>query len=372
MAVSEQITDAYRYLVEARAPEAAALAEAMRSSRVVGVLGEAEVGKSETIRQALGSPAVALLTLDLDGVAGGEQLAFRILKQIATAFLGAPAFSILSVGTLVPTSIEAKRVELSRLIGVDGLEEALREWPSGTFSLTDALSGIENLAVEHETIVWLDHVEAPVLTPRHPLDVDALLWSLRSMSQRQDRLRLVISARDAFQAEILGPERAFFEQGRWITVDNPQAPIWAEVGERFGLASVPTRELAALTGGHPATMLRALAVAADAGDGDGLRGRDIFRDLAATSYPLTARSVQHAQSLHRLGAQVLGQLALGLKPYAEAQRGSSAPQEIRRVLGRLRLAGLIRHDPGGWSVVDPLVGAVLGGRLEQAVVTDEP
>lgn len=370
MAVSERIGDAYRYLAEARAPEAESLAEAMRSSRVVGVLGEAEVGKTETIKQALRSPTAALLTLDLDGIAGDGQLAFLILKQIAAAFLGPPGFSVLSVGTLVPTSIEAERVQLSRLIGVDGLEEALRDWPSGTFSLPKALSAIENLAVERDTIVWLDHVESPALTPRHPLDVDALLWGLRSMSQRQERLRLVVSARGAFHTEILGPERAFFEQGRWIDLDNPPAPIWGQVGEHLGLPVGPTRELAALAGGHPATMLRGLAVAADAGPE--LAGREIFRDLAATSHPLAARSVQHARSLHRLGAQVLDQLARGLRPYAESQRGGSPPQEIRRVLGRLRLAGLIRHDPGGWSVVDPLVGAVLSGRLEQAVVADEP
>jgi hypothetical protein len=357
--MSELIVEAAQGLREARAPEAERLAEAIGAGRIVGVLGEAEVGKSALVEQALRSrPAgSALLKLDLDGASGKEQLAFLIAKQIASAFLGGPAFSVLSVGALVPASIERERVELSRLIGVDGLDEALREWPSGTYPLKRALAALEQLAGGRDTIVWIDHPEAPALTPRHPLDVDKLLWGLRATAQGNERLNLVISARDAFDTELLGRDRAFYEQGRWVEVDNPPPEVWSRVGERLEVDGTQIGELVELTHGHPATMLRALS--ASAGDGGKRRGDEVIRDLASGSSALAARASQHARSLHRLGSQVLLQVAMGRRPYATDQRGASPPQEIRKVLGRLHLAGLIRHDPGSWSVVDPLIGAVL-------------
>jgi hypothetical protein len=373
MALTELIIEAGQGLGEARAPEVERIAEALRTDRVLGVLGEAEVGKTEAIRQALRSrPAETnLLVLDLDGAAGKEQVAFLILKQIAAAFLGAPQFSILSVGTLVPASVQSERVELARLIGVDGLDEALREWPSGTFPLEKALAALDAYAREHESILWVDHLEAPALTPRHPLDVDGLLWGLRATAQQRERLSLILSARSAFDTELLGRDRAFYQQGRWLEIDNPTPPVWAEVGGRLEVDGDLTAELFELTRGHPGTMLRALPLAAGTPrQRDG--AAEIIRDLASSSFPLAARANQHARSLHRLGSQVLLQVAMGRRPYAAAQKGASPPQEIRKVLGRLHLAGLIRHDPGTWSVVDPLVGAVLRGEVHPAVAEDLP
>jgi hypothetical protein len=226
---------------------------------------------------------------------------------------------------------------------------------------------LESFAATRDTVVWVDHPEAPSLTPRHPLDVDRFLWGLREMLQRLERLSLVVSARDAFDSELLGRERAFYEQGRWLTIDNPAPPTWSQVGADLGAPSDLVRDLVGLTGGHPATMLRGLAAA----DSDSPRpASDIIVKLASTSIPLAARAVQHARSLHRLGGQVLIQVARGQRPYAAAQKGDSPPQEIRRVLGRLHLAGLIRHDPGSWSIVDPLVGAVLRGEVGPAAADD--
>jgi hypothetical protein len=372
VALIDLIIEAGQGLGEARAPEAGRIAEALQTNRILGILGEAEVGKTEVVRQALRSrPAGAnLLLLDLDGAAGKEQLAFLMLKQIAAAFLGAPQFSVLSVGTLVPASVESERVELARLIGVDGLDEALREWPSGTFPLEKALAAVDAFARERDTILWVDHVEAPALTPRHPLDVDGVLWGLRATAQRRERLSLILSARSAFDTGLLGRDRAFYQQGRWLEIDNPAPPVWAQVGERLEVDSDLTAELFGLTRGHPGTMLRALPLAAAT---PGQRAAaEIIRDLASNSFPLAARATQHARSLHRLGSQVLLQLAMGRRPYAADQKGASPAQEIRKVLGRLHLAGLIRHDPGTWSVVDPLVGAVLRGEVHPAVAEDLP
>ena len=219
-------------LSSARKPESGRIVDSLRTSRVVGILGEAEVGKTAVVEQALAPRAAAdeVLRIDLDAVTGEHQLAFQMVRQVAVAYLGAPAFSLLSVGVLVPASVESRRVELARVVGVDGLEEALRAWPSGTFRLDRGLRAVENFAAERDTVLWVDHAEASSLTPRHPFNVDDLLWELRAMLQQVGRLSLIISGRDEFEKELLGTRQAFYEQGRWLTLDNPAKATWLQVG----------------------------------------------------------------------------------------------------------------------------------------------
>jgi hypothetical protein len=100
------------------------------------------------------------------------------------------------------------------------------------------------------------------------------------------------------------------------------------------------------------------------------KGADqLLGEIASTSGDLGGRAFQHACTLHRLGGKILEQVALGRGPYAAAQRGDSPPQEIRKVLGRLQLAGLIRHD-SAWSIVNPLVGIHLRREVSTASAPD--
>ncbi len=352
----------------ARHEEAQQIADALQTNRVVGLLGEAEVGKTETLRQALGhsTPKLSILRLDLDGVAGEEHLAFQISREIARAVLSLAEFSTLKVGVLVPTSIEAKRIALADLLGVNGLDESLRDWPSGRYPLARALEALEKLAKGRDVFLWLDHLEAPGLTPRHPLDLDHLLWAIREMVQRLPDLNVVLSGRDAVEGRVLGREAAFHQQGRWLSLDNPGAEAWLTVGAGLEVPAATANDLAELTGGHPETMLLALLELTEEPKRD---ADDVLRYLASTAGALTARAMQHARSLHRLGGQILIQVASGLGPYAGAQRGESPPQEIRKVLGRLHLAGLIRHDEG-WSVVNPLIRIALRDGVHRANAPD--
>lgn len=370
MALIDEVPRARLGLELARLEEAGRITEAVQTSRIVGVLGEAEVGKTETIRQALGSstPVHPIVGLDLDGVAGEEHLAFLLARQIASAQLGAAEFSILKTGALIPSSIEAKRVGLAELLGIDGLEEALRDWPSGSYQLSRALEALERLmAQKKDTILWIDHLEAPGLTPRHPLDLDRVLWAIREMVQGQSDLGVVLSGREAVEGQILGSEAAFHQQGLWLSLDNPPPEVWREVATGMKVPGETAVRLAGLTGGHPETML--IALLSLVRGGSRRSAEDLLRDLASTSAALAARAMQHARTLHRLGGQVLIQVAMGQGPYAVSQRGKSPPQEIRRVLGRLRQAGLIRHDDG-WTVVNPLIGIVLRGEVPQAQAPD--
>jgi hypothetical protein len=369
MALTDEIPRARWALELARIGESERITEAVQMSRVVGVLGEAEVGKTETVRQTLGhsTPKLAVVGIDLDGAAGEEQLAFQIAREIARSYLGAAEFSTLKVGVLVPASIEAKRIELAEILGVDGLEESLRDWPSGRHELAAALAALERLSQRRETILWIDHLEAPGLTPRHPLDLDRLLWAVREMIQRLPGLSAVLSGRDAAEAQILGREAAFHQQGQWLTLDNPPPEAWQTVAAGLRVPAGYAGELAELTGGHPETML--LALLALTGGRSSTDSSEVLRQLASAAGSLVARAMQHARSLHRLGGQVLLQVAHGQGPYAAAQRGESPPQEIRKVLGRLQLAGLIRHDDG-WSVVNPLIGIALRSDLHRAIAPD--
>src|SRR4029077_2772515 len=349
----------------ARVGEAQRIAEAVAAHHVVGVLGEAEVGKTRTIGQALRLPndGPAMIYLDLDGAASDEHVGFLLAKQIARTVLGGTDFSLLSGGVLLPGRVQRGRLQVAELLGVEGLEEALREWPSGRYPSAKALGALQTLAERRDLMLWIDHVEAPRLPPRHPLKVDRLLWGVRELGQRESRLRVVISGREALRDEILGTSAAFHQQGQWLSLHAPAAGTWREVAGHLHVSAGVADELANLTGGHPTTMLLALHLI----EADGQRPprvEDILRELAVRDDGLAARAVQHARSLHRLGGQVLTQIALGQRPYAATQRGSATSQEISKVLNRLRLAGLLRHSDG-WEIVNPLLAIRLRGTVDE-------
>src|SRR4029077_12719676 len=100
----ERIQEAHAALAAARVGEAQRIAEAVAAHHVVGVLGEAEVGKTRTIGQALRLPndGPAMIYLDLDGAASDEHVGFLLAKQIARTVLGGTDFSLLSGGVLLP------------------------------------------------------------------------------------------------------------------------------------------------------------------------------------------------------------------------------------------------------------------------------
>ncbi len=368
MDLIEAIPWARGALASVRRPDAERIAQALNAHRVVGVLGEGEVGKTDTVAQALElrDGDASLVRLDLDAAASDAHVGFHLAKAVARAVAGESDFSLLSVGVLWPSRIEEKRLGLAELFGIRGLEEALRPWPSGSFSAAAGLRLVEALCRQRPVVLWIDHLESPSLTPRHPVKVQELLWGVREMAQREDAITLVLSGRKAFEKSVLGPKEAFHQQGTWLTVDNPAVPAWREVAELVQVWPGLAGALAELTGGHPATMLHALLHVRE--QRTRRRAQDphaVLQALAIRDDGLAGRAVQHARSLHRLGGQVLTQIALGEGPYGANQRGAAAPQEIRKVLERLRLAGLVRPD-APWTIVNPLLAIRLRGSLEVA------
>lgn len=340
-------------LAAARAVEAREIAAALRAHRVLGLLGEAEVGKTQTLRQALASADWRVLYLDLAWAASEEHLGFLLAREIAVALAPAGQLSALRGLGAAPPSAEKARTKLTEVLG-GGLQEAMRTWPSGRYRWAPALESLEALADQLEVLLWVDHLEAPRLTFRHPLKVGPLLWSLNELVERSS-LRLLVSGREAARADALGPRAAFHERGRWLTMRAPSADVWREVACLVDVGADTATELAALTGRHVRTMLLALTAVAEAEAEERKPGaEEVLRGLAAQDDGLASRAIEHARSLHRLGGQVLTQAALGQRPYANAQRGTTTTQDLSKALKRLRLAGLLRHERR-WTVVNPLI-----------------
>lgn len=357
----EGIPQAVAALAESRVGETQRIAMAVRENSVVGILGEAEVGKTQTIRQAL-DKGHNTIYLNLEQAADDGHVGFLLARQIARTVVGPVDFSLLRGGAMLPAQVELGRQRLAELLGIQGLNEALRSWPSGNFQSTAALEALATLATQLDLVLWIDHVEAPFLTPRHPLAVGPLLWGVRELSQRVSGLRVVLSAREALRSEILGPTAAFHQQGLWLSLKAPVAGAWQKVADRLDAPPGAAEQLTSLTEGHPATMLLALLSTADAGSRRALYPEDVLQEMAIRDDGLAIRAMQHARTLHRLGGQVLTQIALSQRPYAAAQRGSASTQEIRKILNRLRLAGLLRKSDG-WAVVNPLVAIRLRGTV---------
>jgi hypothetical protein len=203
------------------------------------------------------------------------------------------------------------------------------------------------------------------LTPRHPLQLQRLLWGLRELVQRGPSLRVVISARAALEDDLIGSRAPFHQQGTWVRMAPPAPAAWVGIAEELAAGNpMPLDEvavLARLAGGHPRTMLLALAHYRIAERWRRLSARALFDELALREGQSARRALDQARTLHRLGGQVLQQVARGERPYAAAQRGTASPQEIRKVLDRLRLAGLLSRNEG-WTVTDPLLTLHLGAQ----------
>jgi hypothetical protein len=98
-------------------------------------------------------------------------------------------------GALVPARLERTRIVLAEILGIDGLEESLREWPSGAYGPSPAFEALERFAMTREVLVWADHIESPRVTPRHPVDAGRILWGVRELHQRQTNVRILVSGR---------------------------------------------------------------------------------------------------------------------------------------------------------------------------------
>jgi hypothetical protein len=352
-------------LASVRSAEAREIRAAVELYQVLGIFGEAEVGKTQTIEQALAGGALRVLRLDLRWAASEEHAGFLLAGEMARALVPGLELARLAHGGRLPASVQQARTRLVQTLG-GGLQEAMRRWPSGRYGWPEALKSLQLLSRSEDVLLWVDHLEAPGLSFRHPLKLGSLLFSLRELAGQGRSLRLLLSGREAARVEVDGGSRSPFSGvGARLSIGPPSADAWRKVAELLQASGARAQELTALTDGHPRTML--LALQAIAREGCPAAAEELLSALAARDEGLALRAMEHARSLHRLGGQALTQAALGQRPYAGAQRGTTTTQDLSKALKRLRLAGLLRHEDR-WSVVNPL----LAMRLQAASPPQTP
>lgn len=354
-------------LDSARSPVRLHIRRVLATTNVVGLHGPSQVGKSTILRQALRDPASPWgdpLIVDLADAYSSGQLQWILLRGLARVIAGPSVFSQMTEldQSAWPSEVRSAALAVGRELG-DLTDMALdnRGAPAGLDnSLGEILEIVGRIARSRPLSLVVEHLEAPGLTPRHSVDVEELLWQVRAVAQRRRKLQVIMTARFPAVSLAAGPHSAFHRDGRWIALDAPDRTAWLHVAHRLGPEYVDGASSAIdLCAGHVPTML---ALLADDRGRTGSEMRAAFDEMVGERGPYVARCLEHARTLHRLGATLLTHIGADGRPYSAIPSGH--PKEVGRALQALALAGLIHQpEPRRWQVTDPVVARALRRRL---------
>jgi hypothetical protein len=349
---------------------------AVEQSALVVLEGGAETGKSILLRTLAIQQEGPLwvVHVDLDGAYSAERLAWLWWRANGRALAGGIAFShaVSLPESMWPASTRRALLGVDERLG-SAAAIALSESPPHdgvpmSHSLGDAIAATSRISQEKPVLLIIDHLEAPLLTPRHPVKLPQLLWQLRAAYQRNTNVRVVLGARRGMVESISSRDAAFFGDGRWVHATRPSVATWEfAIKLALGKRLPALAEIHDLTEGHVATMMDVITRSTNDPDESHAAAQQVtfrlaFDELVHAAGPLVARSIQHARTLDRLGGHILQALARGLGPY-EATPGESS-RDVQRAVNRLHLAGLVdRNEPRRWRVLNPVVATALrGGR----------
>jgi|GEM_PF-6525828 len=348
-------------LTTAREPAVSRIAETATEQSFTGLIGEADVGKTALFHAAL--PRLAedrtIITLDLDGAWSPNRLAWRWARELARAVIGSVALSHLAALSpeMWPASTRSALLRLPDALGRDvaGLAEA--EVPLRGVGKPDVLNApiraTHRLAAQQPLLLAIDHLEAPRAAGLNSPDIEAILWRLRSRGQYSRNLHVLVCARPPAQNIASGPDAAYRLDGRWLTLDPPSPEAFSyATGADINLCQLAH----ARTGGHPRATIELLQeILVD----PETRGLESLMDrLAERHSDLARRHMQHARSVHRLGAHLLLAIAQGLGPYTATKE--IAASEVAPAMTRLHLNGLVRRNGAReWAAADPRVAWAL-------------
>ncbi len=372
-------------LTAARDSEIVRIEEALRRFGMTGVHGEPEVGVTRLIAETIRASGQPSIRVDLDGATDEAYVAWVMARELAVAVIGRTNLSLMHAPIgLRPTSAIQDFIDLTEQVGKPIAELATGELPNPDIKVGAVLEALGRV-YEHAAappVLWIDHLQAPRLTPRHPLDVSELLWSVRALQQRIE-LPIILSGNRVATAIAHETQGAFHGDGVWLEIGRPDVETWIATSSALtddrSRPAVWVTEMAEMTRRHPSTMLLALALAFEglAGPTSSQRGDapprlerevgllsplEMWQFMLSLDDGHTGRSMQHARTLHRLGGHVLEQIAHGAGPYT-SRKGASI-QEIHRAVRRLHEAGLITQPAERqWEVTNPLVAARLRSNL---------
>jgi hypothetical protein len=350
-------------LSRARRDDVSRVSDALRSFGVTGVHGEPEVGVTSVVDDAIRRSDWACIRVDLDGVTSDGDVAALLARGLARLVVGDRELSLLSAPEIAPAHAQSAYVAFAERVGERVASLALAERPGADVSVDDVLTAIARTYQRAPVapILWIDHLQAPSLATRHPVDVDALLWNVRSFHQRTE-FPILVSGSRAVTSIAHGADGAFYGDGVWVTLARPATTSWWEVAAALPVPPSErwTTEMAHITHSHPGTMVLALALRDELPE-SGRTPLDLWQRMLALDDGLVGRAVQHARSLHRLGGAVLDRIAHGARPY-EGARTKAEQNDRNRAVRRLYEAGLITQpSPRRWEVTNPL----LAGRLRR-------
>ncbi len=351
-------------LSDARRSELERVDEGLRRFGITGVHGEPEVGTTSVVEAAIARSGQESIRVDLDGAASNVDVAGMLARGLARTVMGPLNLSLLSAPAIAPTEARRALVSFAEQVGQRLAAFAVADQPTDDVDVVDVLSALARVWGQGAAppILWIDHLQAPELTSRHPVDVNALLWNVRSL-QHEMELPTILSGSKAVTQVAYGRSGAFHGDGAWVTLYRPRTVEWLHVAEALGTSAPAAEwvgEMATITHRHPATMLLALALHADLPE----RSRtplDLWQLMLSLDDGYTDRARQHARSLHRLGGFVLDRIARGIGPYEGAQT-KTEKNDRNRAVNRLYDGGLITQPRARtWEVTNPL----LAGRLRR-------
>lgn len=351
-------------LTAARAPIAGEIADALRSDELVGVVGDAGVGKSTLVDHVLGQPGT--IKVDLNLAASYEQLAHQWALSIASKTMEATVIKELAYYEPEHWSLATHRelAVFAEDAGGDVAEHLTRpNRERRKLDHREMLSALVRATARvygtRDSVLLLDHLEAPGLSFRHPVDVAELLWQVRAITQYGDALRVVLVCRPPAVDLAVDSSSAFYGEGRWITVARPTAQQFATAS---GQPLAVVEEILRFTHGHVTATIDVLMR---------VNGRrkifGIVQEVAREQRDLARRTIEYARSVNRLGGHLLDAVAHGYGPYraAPAERGNA----VATAMKQLHRAGLVSQpEEGRWLIVDPRVEWWITG----SVITPSP
>lgn len=367
MTTSVTSSELAQALDDARAETVDRLAEILLAGeRVLGVHGPPLVGKSVLLSRALDATGWPVIRLDLDGAYDASVVTWQWARGLARVLVADNAFAHLV--TLDPglhnSAARAARHRIYETLGPALADLALRDDPDPDTEITPSdlvdrtarlLRDPDMLPDGGRLVIAVDHLEAPLLVPRHPVDVNELLWTVRALMQANN-VTVVIAARTAAIDAAAAPDAAFAGDGTWVELNHPPLLLWSAVARRAGIDDLAfLAEAVDLTGGNIRAMQRLLEVEGSASAMQRLDHAADGSDL------LAARCLEHARTIHRYGAQLLQAIAKSLPPRS-ARAGSLSAREVDRAMPKLALAGLVYRAGREWVLADPIVAHVLAAK----------
>lgn len=335
-----------------------ALVDALERERFVGVHGTAENGKSHFLRltSASANPETLVIALDLGQAIDEAHFAWLMLRATAAALVSPEEWEALTRGGDIRSpQYERGYLAVARAFGELG-EQALDE-TARKADLAKVVQAVGEISAERAVRLAIDHLEAPLQVPRRAIDVSDLLWTIRAEWQRRPGFQVLLAARPEAVELAAGDEAAFYGDGLWVHLDRPSGSEWQEAidATQGGVPGYLVGVLQLSEGHVPTTM--SMLTDPRCSDSSGIR--TVFAELTAAAAPLAARCRQHARSLHRAGGPLLEAIANWLPAYAALPSLNS--KEAYRCITALAAAGLVCRTPGGWTLLNPLVGTALRG-----------